>query len=152
MVEALVFVIPLLSISIFAMVQVSLIVIDSLIANETVFSAARAAVVAQSSNEDKNAKEAAIYILASDSSPNNLTYFNTTTSKETAAESDPVSDYQGIPIQTLETKIGYGVHLMFSNIIQPFSGSIYTADATARMIKSPDSDYYNKSFPGASEW
>ena len=152
MVETLLVTVLFLSAVIFAMVQVSLITINTLISNEAAFSMVRSAVVAKTDSDVSSAsRSAAFFLLGPHMSAENYMPLKATVLGKKPLDVEQ-QDYQHDQIKTYEVDINYAVKLMFSKIIQPFSGPVYTTDATARMIKSPDSEYYTRAYPGASEW
>ena len=174
-VEALLMIVIFLSAVTFAMIQVGLITINSLIMNEAAFSTARVAIIAE---RDKDAEDitklAAFFLTAPHLSPSNLILLGTSTSGKNPLDEAP-EDYEKSDkqIRTYKTSIKYTAKLMFSGIIQPLFGDfdpfvvsggrigsffspsvsyMYPVTACARMVKSPDRSYYHRAYPDAKEW
>lgn len=159
---------------IFTIIQISLITINSLIANEAAFASCRAAVVASSRrNVDETVELAAFALLAPHFSPDNFIPINASVWRKLPLGVKN-KDHQGNYIYTYNINVKHVTKLMFAGVLHPLlgefdpfiitdgrAGSFYSrlaipftlpTNARARMVKSPDKDFLIKAYPGAKEW
>ncbi|MHB9154534.1 MAG: hypothetical protein ACYC5N_02440 [Endomicrobiales bacterium] len=148
-------IVVLLTIVLFAALQIVITVVNDMVANEAAFSAARAATVTP--GDDTRLKEkslrASMALLSPHFSSRNVLFANTNT--ETNVNSSFPYYSKGGSIR-LETAIDYTSRILFPSLVNPDSRKALTGKtglmqntAHMRMIKSPDEDYYDKAYFGA---
>jgi hypothetical protein len=141
----------------FAALQLCIMVVDDMVCNETAFSAMRAAVVAPARKMSSTVKNISKDLLL----PHAYTRLSimldeTTLWHDTIAGRD-IRDHCGNAVQKYDVGVKYTVRVMFASLLQPFSNSVFFSGgtgtfsrvATARMVKSPDEDFYCKAYPNA---
>ncbi len=132
-----------LAILVIASIQLVIMVVNDLIANEAAYSISRVAVVSKDNDINNKTRMAEAYLLA------------WITNSRFIPNGAPVKDsisaqaaHNGNPLNINTTSIKYIQRLMFGSF---FTGSsfnnILKCTARARMVKSPDEDFYDKSFP-----
>lgn len=174
LVENLIVTMLFLTAVIFAIIQISLITINALIANEAAFAACRAAVVSRTQNETKDTVEAVSFaLLAPHFSVDNFIPLNASLWRKKPLGVDN-KDNQGLNIYSYNVNIKHATKIMFAGVLQPLLGeldpfiitdgrygSFYSklalpftvpTNARARLVKSPDKDFLYKAFPGAKNW
>jgi hypothetical protein len=141
-----------LTILAFAALQLVIMVVNDLTMNEAVFAMSRVAVVTKKDEVDTKLREVSLLFLLPDvnlSNPNFIPY-------EVPVEGKGVSgSHSGTSVQIYSTTIKYLQAVMFGSF---FSGpqtltlgntTVLKCVARARMVKSPDEDYYDKAYPNA---
>ncbi|MDI6757743.1 MAG: hypothetical protein QME32_06965 [Endomicrobiia bacterium] len=174
LVENLIVTVLFLTAVIFTIIQISLITINALIANEAAFASCRAAVVASSRRDvDEIVEVAAFALLAPHFSIDNFIPINASVWRKTPLGVKN-KDHQDNYIYTYNINVKHATKLMFAGVLQPLlgeldpfiitdgrAGSFYSrwaipftlpTNARARMVKSPDKDFLLKAYPGAKEW
>lgn len=159
---------------IFTIIQISLITINALIANEAAFASCRAAVVASSRRDvEETVKVTAFALLAPHFSIDNFIPLNASVWRKRPLGASN-KDHQGNYIYTYNVNVKHSTKLMFAGVLQPLlgeldpfiitdgrAGGFYSrlaipftlpTNARARMVKSPDKDFLIKAYPGAKEW
>ena len=140
----------IITVLMFAAIQVCIVVVDDMYLNYSAFSATRKIVVTKSKNISDTAKQTVSKILL----PymlNSQSLFNyKTTHWDEDILGNKISDHSEKQIHKHNVKIGYYARIMFGR----FFNSLYYREqsARARMIKSPDEDFYNKAYPDAKEF
>ncbi|MBR3627803.1 MAG: hypothetical protein IKN42_03020 [Elusimicrobia bacterium] len=140
----------IITVLMFVVIQVCIIVVDDMYLNYSAFSATRKIVVTKSKNISETAKQTISnfltpYMLNSKSILN----YKTTHWDENIL-GNKIVDHSNKQINKHNVKVGYYVKIMFGR----FFNSLYYREqsARARMIKSPDEDFYNKAYPNAKEF
>ena len=138
----------------FAALQLVIMVVNDLIMNEAVFALSRVAVVSKKDDVKKNTFLASAVVLATQAklNGNNITF---------AAYDVPVDgrdvpgSHSGTTVQIYNSTVKYIQSVMFGYL---FSGpqimsigntNVLKCASRARMVKSPDEDYYDKAYNGA---
>ncbi len=134
----------------FAAIQVCIIAVDDMYLNYSAFSATRKIVVTKSKKISDTAKQTVSKLLVS-YTLNSKSIFNyKTTHWDENILGNKILDHSGKQINKHNIKIGYYAKIMFGKF---FNSSYYREQsARARMIKSPDEDFYNKAYPEAKEF
>lgn len=155
MVESMLIVV-LLTIVLFAALQILVVVINDMVVNEAAFSAARASAV--TSGEDARLKEktglVTLALLSPHYSSGNLLTAGADTT--TTMNNDYCYYSKGGSVR-LDTEIDYTSRILFPSLVRPGgskafpgnTGGVMRNTARARMIKSPDEEYYDKAYFGA---
>ncbi len=178
LVENLIVTMLFLNAVIFVIIQISLITINNLIANEAAFSAARAAIVSPTYAEAKDIINVVSgVLLAPHFSPNNFIPIKTSVWRKQPLGVDN-KDYgdgknrENIWSYTINVK--HATRVMFGSVMQPILGDLdpfiitegkvgsfysklylpYTlpTNARCRLVKSPDREFLYKAFPDAPNW
>ena len=140
----------IITVLMFAAIQVCIIVVDDMYLNYSAFSATRKIVVTKSKDISDTAKQTVSKLLTA-YMLNSKSIFNyKTTHWDENILGNKISDHSGKQINKHNVKIGYYSKIMFGR----FFKSLYYREqsARARMIKSPDEDFYNKAYPNAKEF
>ncbi|HBU68753.1 MAG TPA: hypothetical protein DEE98_00035 [Elusimicrobia bacterium] len=152
----------ILTAAVFAAFQLCVIAVNDMIFNEAAFAAMRSAAVSQGhEHAEKQARATAKMILLPHfaASSNNLVNYSVR-----LWDNEPLGknmlDHSGTPVIKCNTNIEYSTKIMFASLIKPFhnfsffSGGnpLISQTARARLIQSPDRDYYYKAFPGADNF
>ncbi|MCB4791003.1 MAG: hypothetical protein LHV68_03855 [Elusimicrobia bacterium] len=134
----------------FATIQLCIVVIHDLISNEAAFSIARAASVTKDENTlDNRVKTAAAILL--------LPHFNLNSFVPVKARTES-TDIAGRKVYNVTLE--YFINTMFAYFIDPLAKDTYSLGssrflkrfARARIVKSPDEEFYNKAYPQANEF
>lgn len=158
MVEAL-FAVIFFTAALFAAVQLAIIGMDDLAVNEAAFSVMGIAAVTPAARVREAVDAATAVRLLPHHGGDNVTGFRATVWDEKILGRD-MPDHAGRQIKKYNVNIAYDVQLMFASLLRPFSGSIFlsggdrvrTQTARARMVKSPDEEYYGRAWPGAASF
>jgi hypothetical protein len=140
----------IITVLMFAAIQVCIIVTDDMFLNYSAFSAARKIVVTKNKEISDTAKQTVSKILL----PymlNSRSIFNyKTTHWDENILGNKISDHSKRQINKHNVKIGYYERIMFARF---FNSLFYREQsARARMVKSPDEQFYNKAYPNAKEF
>jgi len=175
MIETLLITILFLTAVVFAMVQLNLIAYGWLRSNDAAQAGVRCAIVAEGATANNKAKNVAQYAV-------NYVLGAGLPAKVTVWEKNlgSLKDRSGRPIRMFSVHAYYIQRVMFPSLLQPiagdndpfiksqgYAGSFYgggvslldvsrkygiTGAAHCRMVKSPDWEYYNKSWKDGPEW
>jgi hypothetical protein len=141
----------------FAALQLCIMVVDDMICNEAAFSAMRAGVVTPARNLSATVKNVSENMLFPHTyTHKSITLDESTLWHDTIAGQD-IRDHSDRAVEKYDVGIQYSIHIMFASLLQPFSQSVFFGGgrrviervASARMVKSPDEDYYYKAYPNA---
>jgi len=140
----------IITVLMFAAIQICIIVVDDMYLNYSAFSATRKVIVTKNKEISDAAKQTVSKILV----PymlNSKSIFNyKTTHWDENILGEKVLDHDGKQINKHNVKIGYYTRIMFGKF---FNSAYYREQsARARMVKSPDEDFYNKAYPNAKEF
>ena len=140
----------IITVLMFAAIQVCIIVVDDMYLNYSAYSAVRKIVVTKTKEISDTSKQTVSKLIA----PymlNSKSIFNyKTTHWDEDILGNKSLDHSGKQIHKHNIKIGYYAKIMFGRF---FNSSYYREQsARARMIKSPDEDFYNKAYPDAKEF
>jgi hypothetical protein len=140
----------IITIFMFAAVQVCIMCVDDMFLNFASFSATRKISVSKRKEIENVAKQAVSNIL-SVYSLNSASIINyKTTHWDEPILGNKVKDHNNNNINKHNVKIGYDMKIMFSKL---FNSTAYRHQSSrARMVKSPDEEYYNKAYPDAKEF
>ena len=140
----------IITVLMFAAIQVCIIVVDDMYLNYSAFSAARKIVVTKSKEISDTAKQTVSKLLVP-YTLNSKSIFNyKTTHWDENILGNKILDHDGKQINKHNVKIGYYAKIMFGRF---FNSNYYREQsARARMVKSPDEDFYNKAYPDAKEF
>ena len=135
----------------FAAIQVCIVVVDDMYANYTAFSATRKVIVSENKEAANIASKTvskffAPYMLNSKS----ILKYKTTHWEETIL-GNKTEDHSGNQIKKHNVKIAYNTRIIFYKLFNLFV-PIRERSARARMVKSPDQKFYNKAYPEAKEF
>lgn len=133
----------------FAAIQMCLIAVTDIISNEGAFAIERVAVVSKQNEATNNTLLAALYIFSREVSLSDLGYapFRAWLQNSTIGKI-----HENKIVETYDLSLQYITRISFASILKPpglFSlGNINFLKSTtrARMIKSPDEEYYNKAY------
>ena len=140
----------IITILMFAAIQVCIIVVDDMYLNYSAFSATRKIVVTKGKDISNTAKQTISKLLLSYMSNSKSIFNYKTTHWDENILGKKVLDHDGKQIKKHNVKVGYYVRIMFGKF---FNSAYYREQsARARMIKSPDEDFYNKAYPNAKEF
>ncbi|MCX5778955.1 MAG: hypothetical protein NTU66_07065 [Elusimicrobia bacterium] len=141
----------------FAAVQLCIMAVDDMLCNEAAFSAIRAGVVTPARDMRDVVKKVSDTILLPHSYTRlSIILDDNTLWHDTIAGQD-IRDHGGAAVQKYDVGIKYTVRIMFASLMQPFTQSVFFSGgkrtlsrvASARMVKSPDEEYYYKAYPKA---
>ncbi len=150
------FAVMIITVIMFALIQVCVIVVNDVLYNETAFITTRAVIVTPAAKirdrAQKVAEKAAML--------NGLKFNNIEDSSEndgakatnwngTVLGAD-IKDHSGINLKKYNVKLKYKMKTMFAAILG--EQRTRTQWARARMIKSPDEDFYYRAYPQAREF
>ena len=141
----------IVTVLLFAAIQVCIVVVEDMYANYAAFYATRKVIVAENKNIADVASKTvrkffAPYMLSSKSILN----YKTTHWDETIL-GNKKEDHSGNQIKKHNVKIAYDTRIIFYKLFNLFV-PIREQSARARMVKSPDRDFYNKAYPGAKNF
>lgn len=141
----------IITVIMFAAIQLCILVVDDMYANYTAFYAARKIVVTRNSDITDTAKKTVSkfftpYMLKSRS----VTDYKTTHWSETVL-GNKIPDHSGHEIKKHNIKIAYKSKVMFYKLFN-LENFLREESSRARMIKSPDEEFYNKAYPGSREF
>ena len=132
-----------LAILVIASIQLVIMVVNDLIANEAAYSISRVAVVSKDNDLNNKTRIAATYLLTWNT--------NSRFIPNGAPVIEPMNiqaAHNGNPLNINTTSIKYIQRLMFGSFFMGSSfNNIMKCTARARMVRSPDEDFYDKSFP-----
>jgi len=142
-----------LCILIIASIQMIIMVVNEMIANEAAFSISRVAVVSKESDMSAKTRMAFLYLFGTNYNLSNMSFIPYE-NPEQATEVQPqhTSNYES-PIYIYNTSIKYIQSLMFGYLFTGNSGlsiggiNVMKCAARARMVKSPDEKFYDRSYP-----
>lgn len=141
----------IITVFMFAAIQVCITVVDDMFFNFVSFSATRKVIVSSRKEIQNIAKQAVSNILT----PYNLgstsviNYKTTTWNEEILG--NKVKDHNGNNTNKYNVKIGYVTGIIFGRLFNNIVG-YREQSARARMVKSPDEKYYNKAYPDAKNF
>ena len=141
----------IVTVLLFAAIQVCIVVVDDMYANYAAFYATRKVIVAEN-KEAANVASKTVqkffvpYMLSSKS----VLKYKTTHWDETIL-GDKTEDHSGNQIKKHNVKIAYNTRIIFYKLFNLFA-PVREQSARARMVKSPDQDFYTKAYPGAKNF
>lgn len=141
----------IITIFMFCAIQVCIMVVDDMYANFSAFYATRKVVISQTKDISNTAKQVVSklfvpYMLDSVSIKN----YKTTHWDENILGNNIV-DHSGKQINKHNVKIAYYTKIIFPRLFGNIS-NYREQSARARMVKSPDEQFYNKAYPNAREF
>ena len=140
----------IITILMFAAIQVCIIVVDDMYLNYSAFSATRKIVVTKTKDISDVAKQTVSKLLIPYISNSKSIFDYKTTHWDENILGNKISDHDGKQINKHNVKIGYYTKVMFGKF---FDSKYYREQsARARMVKSPDEEFYNKAYPDAKEF
>jgi hypothetical protein len=140
----------IITVLMFAAIQVCIIVVDDMYLNYSAFSATRKIVVTKSKEISDIAKQTVSKFLVP-YTLNSKSIFNyKTTHWDENILGNKILDHSDKQINKHNVKIGYYSKVMFGRFF--YSKYYREQSARARMVKSPDEDFYNKAYPNAREF
>ena len=135
----------------FAAIQVCIVVVDDMYANYTAFSATRKVVVSENKNvADIASKTVSKFFVPYMLNSKSLLTYKTSHWDETIL-GNKIEDHDGNQIKKHNVKTAYNTRIIFYKLFNIFI-PIREQSARARMVKSPDQNFYNKAYPGAKEF
>ena len=140
----------IITVLMFAAIQVCIIVVDDMYLNYSAFSATRQIVVTKGKDISDTAKQTVSKLLTPYmlNSKSILNY--KTTHWDENILGNKILDHSDKQVNKHNVKIGYNAKVMFGRF---FDSAYYREQsARARMVKSPDEDFYNKAYPTAKEF
>jgi len=146
----------IITIFMFALIQVCIIVVKDTLYNEVAFMATRSVSVAKYGKIKDTAQKVADKMfqlngLSSKKLDNSDEYNGSkTTNWDGTVLGKDIKDHGGVNLKKYNVKIKYNLKIIFAYLFD--SGGNRTQWSRARMIKSPDEEYYNKAYPGAREF
>lgn len=135
---------------VFGAIQVCVMCVDDMFVNFTAFSATRKISVAKRKQIGNTAKESVSKTLSIYSLNSNSIRNYKTTHWDEKVLGNKIKDHHNSNINKHNVKIGYDEKIMFGRLFN--SSSYRHQSARARMIKSPDEEYYNKAYPDAKKF
>ncbi|MGE4384712.1 MAG: hypothetical protein AB7E39_02450 [Endomicrobiaceae bacterium] len=140
----------LITIFMFGAIQVCIMCVDDMFVNFVAFRATRKISVTKRKQINNTAKQSVSKILSIYSLNSNSIRDYKTTHWDEEVLGNKIKDHHNSSINKHNVKIGYDVKIMFGRL---FNASSYRhQSARARMIKSPDEEYYNRAYPDAKEF
>ena len=141
----------IITVIMFAAIQLCIIVVDDMYANYAAFCAVRKIVVTKNSDITDTAKKTVSkffipYMLKSRS----VIDYKVTHWSETVL-GNRIPDHSGQEIKKHNIKIAYKSKVMFYKLFN-LENFLREESSRARMIKSPDEEFYNKAYPNAREF
>ena len=141
----------MITVFMFCAIQVCVIVVDDMFANFSAFYATRKVVVSKTKDITNVAKNTVTkffipYMIKSAS----IIYYKTTHWDDTILGNNIV-DHSNKQIKKHNVKIAYGINIMFPKLFRKLL-PYREQSARARMVKSPDEEFYNKAYPNAKEF
>ncbi|MBO7431481.1 MAG: hypothetical protein J6U02_01110 [Elusimicrobia bacterium] len=140
----------IITVLMFAAIQVCITAVDDMYLNYTAYSATRKIVVTKSKEiSDMSKQTVSKYLLPYMLNSQSIFNYKTTHWDEDILGNKSL-DHSGKQVHKHNVKIGYYAKIMFGR----FFNSLYYREqsARARMIKSPDEEFYNKAYPDAKEF
>ncbi len=134
----------------FAAIQACIMVVDDMYVNFAAFNAVRTVSVTENKNITKAAKKAVSDALFAYNLQSASIFSYETTNWNEKILGNELKDHAGTDIKKHNVKVGYAVNVMFGKLFDP-TGS-RRQSARARMVKSPDEQYYRKAYPNAKEF
>ena len=135
----------------FAALQVCIIATDDMYFNFASFAATRKAVISENKNILKNAKQIVNGIIV----PYQIKSISVMSYKVTHWHEQILGktnrDHSGSTLDKHNIKIAYTAKIMFYRLFSLFT-PLRTQSARARMVKSPDQNFYNRAYPDAQEF
>ena len=140
----------IITVLMFAAIQVCIIVTDDMFLNYSAFSAARKIVVTKNKEIADTAKETVSKLLTAYMLSSKSVFYYKTTHWDEDILGNKILDHSNKKINKQNVKVGYNTRIMFG---QFFNSLFYREQsARARMVKSPDEEFYNKAYPDAKEF
>lgn len=140
----------LITVLMFAAIQVCIIVTDDMFLNYSAFSATRKIVVTKNKEIADTAKETVSKLLTAYMLSSKSVFYYKTTDWDEDILGNKILDHSNKKINKHNVKVGYNTRIMFG---QFFNSLFYREQsARARMVKSPDEEFYNKAYPDAKEF
>ena len=144
----------------FGLIQVCILVVNDMLYNEVSFSATRAVAVTKEKDIQSFSKKTVNKLLIASGLTSGLLFADIeqdsrnsddeetkTTNWEGTILGENIIDHNGTNIKKYNVKINYKTRLIFYKL---FGGNLFRQQsARARMIKSPDIQYYDKAYPDA---
>lgn len=140
----------IITILMFAAIQVCIIVVDDMYLNYSAFSATRKVIVTKNKEISDTAKQTVSKLLMPYMLNSKSIFEYKTTHWDENILGNKILDHDRKQINKHNVKIGYYAEVMFGQFFN--SVSYREQSARARMIKSPDEDFYNKAYPNAKEF
>lgn len=156
MVESM-FIVLVLTAVFFAALQLCIMAVDDMVCNEAAFSALRVGIVTPARQLSKTVKETAfILLLPHVNSALSIIPGETKIWHEKIAGKD-MRDHGGNVVHKYDINVYYTMRLMFSSLLRPLNRAVLLGGgipfvertASARLVKSPDEEFYYKAYPGA---
>lgn len=140
----------IITVLMFAAIQVCIIVVDDMFLNYSTFSATRKIVVTKSKEISDTAKETVSKFLTPYMLSSNSVFYYKTTHWDEDILGKKITDHSNKQIHKHNVKVGYYTKIMFGRF---FDSLFYREQsARARMVKSPDEKFYTKAYPDAKEF
>ena len=140
----------IITVLMFAAIQVCIIVVDDMYLNYSAFSATRKVIVTKNKKISDTAKQTVSKLLMPYMLNSKSVFNYKTTHWDENILGNKVVDHSKKQINKHNVKIRYYTRIMFGR----FFNSLYYREqsARARMVKSPDEDFYSKAYPNAKEF
>ncbi|WP_413853943.1 hypothetical protein [Candidatus Ruminimicrobium bovinum] len=147
----------------FGLIQVCILVVNDMLYNEVSFSATRAVTVTKEKDIQNFSKKTVNKLLVASGLVSGLLFSDIeqdgrdsddektkTTNWQGTILGENIIDHSGTNIKKYNVKVNYKTRLMFYKL---FGGNLFRQQsARARMIKSPDIQYYDKAYPNAKSF
>ncbi len=141
----------IITIFMFCAIQVCVMVVDDMFANYSAFYATRKVVVSKTKDITNVAKNTVSkFFIAYIAKSAIIIHYKTTHWDDTILGNNIV-DHSNKQIKKHNVKIAYGMNIIFPKLFGRFL-PYREQSARARMIKSPDEEFYNKAYPDAREF
>ncbi len=141
----------IITIFMFCAIQVCVMVVDDMFANYSAFYATRKVVVSKTKDITNVAKNTVSkFFIAYIAKSASIIHYKTTHWDDTILGNNIV-DHSNKQIKKHNVKIAYGMNIIFPKLFGRFL-PYREQSARARMIKSPDEEFYNKAYPDAREF
>lgn len=141
----------IVTVLLFAAIQACIVTIDDMYANYAAFYATRKVVVSENKNAaDVASKTVSKFFLPYMLKSKSLLTYKTSHWDETIL-GNKEEDLSGNQIKKHNVKIAYNTRIIFYKLFNLFT-PVREQSARARMVKSPDQDFYTKAYPGAKEF
>ena len=140
----------IITVLMFAAIQVCIVVVDDMYLNYSAFSAVRKIVVTKNKEISDTAKQTVSKLLFPYMLNSKSIFDYKTTHWDENILGNKILDHDGKQINKHNVKIGYYAKVMFAR----FFDSVFYREqsARARMVKSPDEKFYTKAYPDAKEF
>ena len=144
-------IVVIITVLMFAAIQVCIVVVDDMYANYTAFCATRKIVVAENKDvADMASKTASKFFVPYMLNSKSLLTYKATHWDETIL-GKKIEDHSSNQIKKYNVKIAYKTRIIFYKLFNLFV-PVREQSARARMVKSPDWKFYTKAYPDAKEF